>query len=307
MSSLPSLDVAVIVISWNVRNFLGECLRSTLNELAQAKLRGKIWVVDNHSTDGSAEMVRTFFDSSRVELIVNQENQGFGRANNQGMQLALSHHPRYFFLLNPDTVVRPNSIAHLVKWLDTHPRAGIAGPRLAYGNGRFQHSAFQFPGLRQLLFEFLPLPHRLYETRLNGRYPQHWYQSRRPFPIDHPLGAAMLVRREVYEQTGGFDEAFHMYCEEIDWAWRVRQRGWLNYTVPEALITHFGGESSKQMPAHTIINLWASRAQLYRKYYSSWKIRLANNIVRNGLLHRARTAPNAELQKAYQQAAALWQ
>ena len=219
------IDVAVIIVSWNVRNYLADCLRSVAADLRASRLRGEIWVVDNASTDGTVSLLRDLYP--QIHVIANQTNVGFGAANNQGMRAAASSHPRYYFFLNPDTLVRPGAMGHLVKCLDERPKGGMASARLTFGDGRFQHSAFSFPGLGQLVFDLYPLPPRLYESRLNGRYPRRMYQpDRPPFVIDHPLGATMLVRADVAESTQGFDESFHMYCEEIDWSWRVRESGW---------------------------------------------------------------------------------
>ena len=299
------IDIAVVIVSWNVRQYLAECLRSVFNDMAAAGLRGKIWVVDNASTDGSAEFVNDLFPN--VELIENKVNLGFGAANNQGIQAAREYSPNYYFLLNPDTLVRSGAIGQIVGWMEQNPSAGMAGSRLVYGDGRLQHSAFAFPGLRQLLFEFWPIPARLYETRLNGRYPSRWYdRETAPFRVDHPLGAAMMVRKDVIESTHGFDEAFHMYCEEIDWAWRIQKAGWEIYTVPSAEIVHYGGESSKQAAAKSVVNLWQSRAQLYRKYYEPWKVTIASRIVRNGLERRAARATTPELQDAFRKASSYW-
>lgn len=299
------LDVAVIVVSWNVRRYLVECLRSVFVELQHARLRGAVWVIDNASTDGTAELVADLF--TNVTVVANSENIGFAAANNQGMRLALTREPRYFLLLNPDTLVRPGGIGNMVRWMNDNPQVGMAGARLVYQNGQLQHSAFEFPGLRQLLFEFWPLPARLYDTRLNGRYPARRYQSTyRPFKIDHPLGAAMLVRRDVAEVTRGFDEAYHMYCEEIDWAWRIQKAGWSIYSVPSAEIVHYGGESTKQIPARAVVDLWTSRARLYRRYARPWKLRVARRIVRAGLLRRAAQATTTEFKDAYTAAAAAW-
>ena len=301
----PPLDVAVIIVSWNVRHYLAECLKSVLADFRHSKLIGKVWLVDNASTDGSVDLVETLFQN--VEVIANDENLGFGAANNQGMRAAAAETPRHYLLLNPDTLVRPGALAAMIGWIDRNPSIGMVGSRLVYGDGRLQHSAFHFPGLRQLLFEFLPFPLRFYNTGLNGRYPARWFNSnQRPFQVDHPLGAAMLVRRNVAEATGGFDEAFHMYCEEIDWAWRITLAGWEIYTVPSAEIVHFGGESTKQIAARSVVNLWQSRFQLYSKYYPPWKMSFAKLLVHNGLERRALRAPTPELKEAYQQAASFW-
>jgi GT2 family glycosyltransferase len=308
-ASLPTagpLDIAVIIVSWNVRDYLSDCLRSLCGEFDRSRLRGRIWVVDNASTDGTVALLADLFP--QVQVIVNQSNAGFGAANNQGMQAAAAEHPRYYFFLNPDTLVRPGALGKLVKCLDERPGAGMAGARLIYSDGRFQHSAFAFPGLKQLIFDLFPLPPRLYESRLNGRYPRRYYRPNRPpFPIDHPLGATMLVRADVAESTQGFDESFHMYCEEIDWSWRVRQAGWEIYAVPSAEIVHYGGESTRQIPARSLVNLWHSRAQLYQKHHGRWRLRLASWLVRRRMKRQAAKATDPALRAAYEQIVAIWE
>ncbi len=300
------LDLALVIVSWNVRDYLRDCLTSVFAELHRSGITGVVWVVDNGSTDGTLSLLKNLFP--QVRLIVNTENVGFGAANNQGMKAAAADSPRYFFLLNPDTLVRPGSFKKMLAFMDSRADVGATGARLIYGDGRFQHSAFAFPGLRQLFFDLFPLPARFYDSRWNGRYPRHYYHpDNKPFPVDHTLGATMMVRRDVAESTGGFDEAFHMYCEEIDWSWRIHEAGWAIYTVPAAEIVHFGGESTKQIPARSIINLWGSRAQLYRKHYSPLKQRLAARLAALGLRRNAAATPDPSLKEAYEHAAALWE
>jgi GT2 family glycosyltransferase len=117
----------------------------------------------------------------------------------------------------------------------------------------------------------------------------------------------MMVRRDVAETTGGFDESYHMYCEEIDWCWRIREAGWTIFAVPKAEIVHYSGESTRQVPAQSIINLWHSRMQLYRRHHSQTTITLAAKLVEVGMRRKAKNANNPDIQKAYLQAAALWQ
>lgn len=299
------IDVAVIIVSWNVRNYLSDCLRSVAADLRASRLRGEIWVVDNASTDGTVELLADLF--SQVHVIANHTNVGFGAANNQGMRAAATYRPRYYFFLNPDTLVRPGAIGRLVKCLDERPKGGMAGARLTYGDGRFQHSAFSFPGLGQLVFDLYRMPPRLYESRLNGRYPRRYYQTNRePFAIDHPLGATMLVRANVAESTQGFDESFHMYCEEIDWSWRVRESGWEIYAVPAAEIVHFSGESTRQIPAQSMVNLWESRARLYHKHHGRLRKALAGWLVRSRMSRRANRAKDPAMKAAYEYIAAVW-
>lgn len=299
------LDLAIIIVSWNVRDHLADCLRSVNTDLERCQLNGEIWVVDNHSTDGTQELLTDLFPTTH--LIQNKNNTGFGAANNQGMLAAASTGPRYFLLLNPDTLVRPYALGCLVECLDKMPEAGLAGAKLVYSDGRFQQSAFHFPGLTQLAFDLFRVPARLYESRWNGRYSRRHYNSKkRPFEVDHTLGAAMLVRRDVAEATGGFDESYHMYCEEIDWCWRIRQAGWEIYAVPKAEIVHYGGESTKQVPAKSIVNLWSSRAQLYRRHHGRAKYAVARGLVELSMKRRAGKVNDSEIKSAYLQAAEFW-
>lgn len=299
------IDVAVIIVSWNVRDYLGPCLRSVYADFRLSGLRGEVWVVDNASTDGTVDFLHDVFP--QVHVIGNRQNAGFGAANNQGMRAASAHQPRYYFLLNPDTVVRPGALTHLVSCLAERPQAGIAGARLTYGNGRFQHSAFRFPGIMQLFFDLFPMPPRLYESRLNGRYPRRAYEPHRPpFAVDHPLGATMLVRATVAEATAGFDESFHMYCEEIDWSWRVQQTGWKIYAVPAAEIVHYGGESTRQVPAESVVNLWRSRAQLYRRHHNQLTVTAASWLVATGMKKKMAQTNDPQLKQAYLQIIDIW-
>ena len=301
------MDISVIIVSWNVRDYLANCLRSVYADLELSGLKGEVWVVDNASTDGTQELLADLFPSTR--LIVNGDNPGFGAANNQGMQAASDNGqaPKFYLLLNPDTLIRPNALAQMVDCLASEPNAGVAGARLVYSDGRFQHSAFEFPGLVQLTFDLFHLPDRLYESKLNGRYPRRLYRSdREPFEVDHPLGAAMLVRTDVAIATGGFDESYHMYCEEIDWCWRIRQAGWTIYAVPKAEIVHYGGESTRQVQARSIENLWGSRAHLYRQHHGSARFTMARWMAQRGLRRKANETADPALQNAYLSAAKLW-
>lgn len=300
------LDIAVVIVSWNVRGYLADCLRSLFVEAANSALGIEIWVVDNASADGTVEMLEALYP--QVHVIRNDGNPGFGAANNQGMRIAETYGPRYYFLLNPDTLLGKGALTHLVACLDERPRAAIAGARLVYGDGRFQHSAFYFPGLTQLAFDLFPLPERLYESRLNGRYPRHQYRSQaKPFAVDHPLGATMLVRSEVVESVGGFDESYFMYCEEIDWCWRIREAGWDIYVVPAAEVVHFGGKSTEQVEARSVIDLWQSRARLYHRHYSRLRNILAVYLVKLGMQRKAAQTTDPELKRAYRQIVTIWQ
>jgi len=317
-------DLAIIIVSWNVCDLLANCLRSIEADLANSGLSGQVWVVDNASIDGTVAMLGR--DFPKVEVIASEKNLGFAGGNNAALRAigftstnSRPDLPEAILLLNPDTEVHPGALKALFDFLQTTPKAGIAGARLIYGDGTFQHSAFAFPGLWQLIIELLPVPGRLVESRLNGRYPQSLYNNNRPFQIGHPLGAAMYVRREVIEQVGLLDEQYHMYVEEIDWSKRIVAKGWKSYCVPSAVITHFGGQSTGQIRVDSFINLWASRYQFYRKYYNPFKFWLAKQIVQIGMQRKASSdivaAAEGELTEAklserltsYKKVANIWQ
>jgi N-acetylglucosaminyl-diphospho-decaprenol L-rhamnosyltransferase len=280
-------DLIVLIVNWNVRELLRGCLASVYAELGDENPDVEVWVVDNASRDGSVAMVREAFPSTR--LLESPRNLGFAAGNNLALdRIKAVGPPGYVLLLNPDTELRPGALNRLVSFMRAHPRVGVAGARLFYGDGAFQHGAFGFPGLWQILFDLFPLPARLYESRLNGRYPRAWYERGNPFPIDHPLGAAMLVRWETIQQVGGLDPGYFMYCEEIDWCLRIKGAGWQITCVPQAEVVHHAGQSTGQIRESSFVNLWRSRRRLYDKHYGPVKRWLAGRLVRMGISRKLR-------------------
>lgn len=284
--------LAVVIVTWNVRDYIVNCLRSLYDDLARTPVQGEVWVVDNASTDGTVQAIRESFPpevAPSLRVLEPGENLGFAAGNNLALH-ALGFPdgddlPDFVFLLNPDTIVQPGALAALLDGM-AQTGAGLAGARLVYGDGSFQHSAFEFPGLVQLAIDLFPVPGRLYESWLNGRYPREWYAGSEPFEVGHPLGATFLLRREVIKQTGLFDEQFELYCEEIDWAMRIRAAGWRAICVPTAEVIHFGGVSTGQVRPQSAIRLWTARLQLYAKHYPAWKVLLAKWLIRAGMNRR---------------------
>lgn len=259
-------DGSIVIVSWNVRDLLARCLRAVLEQARAGTPTVEVIVVDNASTDGSA---LTAADLG-VRVIANDENLGYGRANNVGFAAARG---RYIMVLNPDTVPCPGSIGTLLAFAERNPRAGIVAPRLLNPDGTVQRSAFRFPTLPMAALDLLPPPAwlpgrlraRLAASRLNGRYPDE-PQRRRPFRCDHPLGAAMLLRRDALERCGGFDPGLFMYSEEIDLAMRFKAAGYSCWQVPTAEVVHLGGQSTRQLPGKMFVELWRSRLYLYDKH-----------------------------------------
>ena len=289
-------NLAIIIVNWNTRALTLDALRTLYADLdANGPEHSVVWVVDNASDDGSAEAIRAEFP--RTRLIASEENLGFAGGNNAALrEIGFGDKspggdlPRAVYLLNSDTRTHPGATWALFDALFSLSDAGVVGARLHYDDGSFQHSAFAFPGLAQLWIELLPAPRRFYDSRLNGRYPREKYHGGDPFQVDHTLGATMMLRREAIQKTGLFDEQFHMYCEEIDWSWRIQYAGWNIYCVPSARVTHLGGQSTGQVRPQSIVNLWTSRLLLFEKYYPRWKFMLARRIIRAGMRRAIRRA-----------------
>ncbi|MEK7326118.1 MAG: glycosyltransferase family 2 protein, partial [Chloroflexota bacterium] len=204
-------DVSIIIVNWNTRDMLADCLNSIA--LTAGKLRVETIVVDNNSTDGSQAMVQERFPEAR--LIQNRQNVGFAKANNQAMAVMQG---RYALLLNSDALATPGSIQALIELADSQPRAGLVGAQLVNPDGSFQASHTPFPSLWQ---EFLIL------TGLGRLLHGRWYPSRGPEEakgpqkVDYVEGACMSVRREAFQQVGGLDEGYFMYAEEVDWCYTM--------------------------------------------------------------------------------------
>lgn len=296
-------DLAVVIVTWNVRALALAALRTLFADLEAHGPAADVYVVDSASSDGTAAAIAAAFP--QVRLTASADNLGFGRANNLALrQIGFGQPggaplPAAVYLLNPDTLTQPGATRALYDALMADTLTGLVGARLAYEDGAFQHSAFRFPGLRQLWVELFPAPARLYDSAFNGRYPRRLYEAGAPFSVDFVLGAAMMLRREVIAQTGMFDEQFFMYCEEIDWAWRIHRAGWDVKCVPAARVTHLAGRSSGQARPRSVINLWTSRLRLYASYYPAWKLALARRMVAVGMARRARRAADPALAEAY--------
>jgi len=264
------MDVSVIIVSWNVRELLKQCLRSvnseesTLNSslsTVHRSLLTEVIVVDNASSDGTVQMLRDEFPDTRV--IVNSQNLGFTRANNQALAIARG---RYLFLLNPDTELAPNALSAMTAYADAHPRVGIIGPKLFYGDGSLQSSRRRFPTLATAFLESTIFQQWFPRNRALTRYFMLDTSDDETQDVDWVTGSAMFVRREMYEQVGGFDEQFFMYSEELDWCYRAKQAGWQIMYLPTAQVTHYEGKSSEQIVVQRDIYFHSSKIRFFRKY-----------------------------------------
>lgn len=275
--SAPRPAMAVAIVSHDTREHLRACLESLRSESAP-----QVVVADAGSTDGSAEMVRR--DFPEVTLVADGDNPGFGAAANRAVALCDSP---FLLLLNADTRVSPGTLGALTGYLSRHPRAAVAGPRLVNPDGTLQASCFPFIGTLQLMIEKTPLGRWLARVPvLRDRWLLSHSLHDRPRVVPWALGAALAIRREAFEEIGGFDPAFFMYSEEIDLCYRLKAAGWEVHFAPVATVTHVGGASTGQKRPEMAVRRVASSKLFYRRHYSRPRVLVLEGMIGAAMLVR---------------------
>lgn len=255
------MRLSVIVVSWNVSKLLDVCLQTLKQDLVG--IDAEVFVVDNASADGSADMVRQKHDW--VTLIANDDNLGFAKANNQAIKLATGD---YIFLLNPDTEVIAGTIPRLIEFLEEHPKAGIVAPQLINTDGSIQRSCRAFPTFIAMLYELLGLSKMFPNDPRFGAYKMLDFNHDETREVDQPEGASLLLRRPVIEEVGVLDEGFFMLFEEVDWCYRIKQAGWQIWFYPVAKIVHHYGQSIKQVKPKMILSSHRGLYRFWSKHYA---------------------------------------
>ena len=254
------MDLSVIIVSWNTRELLRACLHALKSEIDLS--RTEVFLVDNASADGSAEMVGK--DFNWVSLVANSQNLGFAAANNQALANCTG---RYILLLNPDTEVQPGAIKTLLSFFDAHPKAGVVAPQLLNSDKSVQRSCRQFPTFQGMLFELMGLS-RLFPDKPKFReYKMLDWNHDDEREVDQPEGACLLIRREVIDQVGELDEGYFMLFEEVDWCYRVKQTSWQIWFTPAAKVVHHYGQSIKQVKSKMIISSHKGLYRFWKKHY----------------------------------------
>ena len=251
-------NLSIIIVSWNVRELLANCLRSVF---AQTGLALQVIVVDSASLDGSPEMVAEQFP--QVELLACRENVGFPRGNNLGLERA---NGRFILLLNPDTIVHGDALAKMVSYLQQNPTVGVVGPQLLNDDGTVQSSRRRFPTPWTALFESTWLQPYAPQAVLDHFYARDVADGETAV-VEWVMGACLMTRREVVSQVGGLDEDYFMYSEELDYCRRIHQAGWQVVYYPEAQVTHLSGKSSEQAVTQRHINFNRAKLRYFRKYH----------------------------------------
>lgn len=254
---MTPLTLSVVIVNWNTRSLLAECISAVEREAAA--IPHNIWVVDNGSSDDSVAMLRR--DFPHVNVIESQVNLGFAGANNLAMERSTG---RYLLLLNTDAIVTPGSILALLALAERAPQAGIVGAHLLNPDGSFQASHTNFPTLWQEFLILSTIGRRLY----GACYPSHGAEADKgPQRVDYVEGACLLVRREALDKVGGLDEGYFMYAEEVDWCKRMHAAGWEVWYQPAAKVVHIGGASSANRKTSREADLYRSRVRYFHIHH----------------------------------------
>ncbi|MCR5181175.1 MAG: glycosyltransferase family 2 protein [Bacteroidaceae bacterium] len=233
------MKLSVVIVSYNVRHYLFQCLDSVLR--ATAEMDADVWVVDNCSTDGSVSLLRDHFPD--VHFIQNEENVGFARANNQAIRLSQGE---YVLLLNPDTIVGEDVLQGCVDFLDKHPEAGATGTMMLNRNGSFAYESRRgVPTPATAFYKFSGLCSLFPYSRRFGKYYMRYLDRNEVSEIEIISGAFFMLRRTALEQVGLLSEEYFMYGEDIDLSYSLLKAGWHNYYQPLPIL-HYKGESTQK-------------------------------------------------------------
>lgn len=277
------LDLAIVIVNYNTRGLLRDCLASLL----ASRLEGSyaVYVIDNCSTDGSAAMVRAEFPA--VHLIEQPTNSGYAAANNAGLRAAGlegTSSPRYALLLNPDTLLKPDDLAQMVAFMDGHPEAGAAGPKLVRQDGSLDRACRRsFPSPENAFYRLSGLARLFPRHPRFGRYNLGYLDPDQTAEVDSLVGAFMLMRGEALRQVGLLDERFFMYGEDIDLCYRIKERGHKIYYNPAVTVLHYKGAASRQRSSASIVHFYRAMALFHDKHYRARTFFLFNWLIYAGI------------------------
>jgi len=313
VSDTPSVDLSIIIVSWNVVDLLRACLNSISNDHAlklsnsdSGYIRTEIIVVDSLSQDTTTTMVASEFPY--VKLIAQSENVGFTKGNNIGFEQAVG---RFLMLLNPDTEIIGDALSRMVDYIEKHQNVGIIGPHTLNTDGTTQSSRRRFPTIATGFFESTWLQNWGPESILD-----RFYVADKPddgvYDVDWVQGSALLARRQLYQDIGGLDTEFVMYSEELDWCKRAKDAGWRVVYFGEAHIFHHGGKSSEQSGARKHILFQQSKLRYFFKYHGNFvatvlRIFLLSSYLCQILIESAKSALGSKRQMRNERIRTYWQ
>lgn len=295
------IDVGIVIVNWNTRDLLRVCLQTVYASIGDFTY--SVVMVDNASTDGSAEMVRTEYP--QVTVIEAGENVGYPKGNNIGLR-ALGYRaagdidagaPRYALLLNPDTEVPPTALYEMMRYMDSQPDVGIAGPKLILMDGSLDKACRRgFPTPMVSLYHFSGLAKVFPRSPRFGRYNMTYLPVDEEAEVDSVVGAYMQVRREAIRDAGLLDERFFMYGEDLDWAFRIKSAAWRVVYHPQVVVKHVKRAASRQSK-RAQFEFWRAMLLFYRKHYRRTTPIWLHGIIMTGLLLKGGRSLWAEIRQ----------
>lgn len=275
------MKLSIIIVNYNVKYFLKQCLQSVLQ--AAGSLQYEIICVDNHSVDGSVEMIQNDFPS--VKLIKNNTNYGFAKACNQGIKIASGE---YILTLNPDTVLENDSLIKPLQFMDSNDDAGSLGVKMVNGNGKFlPESKRGLPTPAAAFYKMMGLSRLFYPSRIFGKYYLDYLNQDEIQSVHVLTGAYMLIRKSVLDKVGLFDEQFFMYGEDVDLSHRIIMAGFKNYYFPHTRIIHYKGESTKKESIKYVYTFYKAMIIFSKKHFSKKNSNALSIILKLAIISRA--------------------
>jgi len=275
------MKLSVIIVNYNVKYFLEQCLKSVF--VSGKSIEMEVFVVDNNSVDGSMEMVKEKFPETIT--ILNKDNKGFSKANNQAIEQAKGE---YVLLLNPDTVVEDDTFEKIIAFMDKTPVAGGLGVKMIDGKGMFlPESKRGLPTPAVAFYKIFGLSALFPKSKIFGKYHLGYLNTDKTNEVEILSGAFMLLRKSVLEQTGYLDETFFMYGEDIDLSYRITKAGYKNYYFPETRIIHYKGESTKKSSINYVFVFYNAMIIFARKHFSTQNARTFSFLINIAIYFRA--------------------
>ncbi|MGL5319149.1 MAG: glycosyltransferase family 2 protein [Bacteroidales bacterium] len=274
------MKLSIIIVNYNVKALLEQCLISVYRALEKFE-SSEVFVVDNHSSDGSVEYLRPRFPQAK--FIANLENTGYAKANNQAIRLASGE---YILLLNPDTLVGENVFENVISFMDDHPKAGCTGVKMIDSSGRFHiESKRSFPSPWNSMCKMFGLSRLFPKSRIFGRYNLLYLDADQTHEVEVLCGAFMMFRKKALDQVGLLDEAFFMYGEDIDISYRILQGGYTNYYLPYSIL-HYKGESTKKDSFKYVQIFYGAMLIFFRKHYPHYNL-IFSLVIKSAIYLRA--------------------
>ncbi len=276
------MKISIIIVNYNTFDYTQQCIDSVLEALKFSNINGEIIVIDNDSPDKSGEKLKKFYkDNSQVDIILNNDNEGFAKANNIGLEKAQGD---YILLLNSDTVIQSDTLQKCLDYLDKHEDYDVLGCKVVLGDGKLDPACKRsFPTPLNSLFHTLKLDSIFKKSPTIGSYNLTYIDEDTTTEVDCITGAFILLRRDVYEKVGGLDEEYFMYGEDIDWCYRIKEAGFRIIYHPVSEITHFKKASWDGKANPKVLDaFYDSMLIFYDKHYQEKYPKLVNLLVKSG-------------------------